>query len=320
MIDKGVDHLDRLVEKAAGIVAEIDDVALELVGRNILLELQHRRFQSVGRLFVELRDADVADVLVLLMRLHGFDVDFRARELDVDLLLVLAAKDRQLDRRVDDAAHFLDGLIERQALHAFVVDAGDQVAGLDAGARGRRVVDRGHHLDEAIFLRDLDPQTAELALGLGPHILESLGVEIARMRIERRQHAVDRGFDHLLFVWLLDIVGAHLVEDVAEQAQILICVGRSGQRGPADQTARLLTERHTSGAQGDAGSNQSSFPNHPPTFRVSDRAHHGPGSIEVPSLRNSTYKTGCFAPIAMVAAVCAVPSPMLATGSPANRN
>ena len=90
---------------------------------------------------------------------------------------------------------------------------------------GGRVVDRRDDLDEAVFLRDLDAETAELALGLGPHVLEALGVKVARMRIERRQHAVDRGLDELLLVGLLDIVGAHLVENVAEQAEMLVGVG-----------------------------------------------------------------------------------------------
>ena len=62
----------------------------------------------------------------------------------------------------------------------------------------------------------------------------------------------------------------------------------------ADQRARLLAKRDASGANGDAGGDQSCFPNHPPTFRMSDFAHHGPGSIEVPSLRNSTYKNRLF--------------------------
>ena len=50
------------------------------------------------------------------------------------------------------------------------------------------------------------------------------------MRVERGQHAVDGVFDQLLFVRLLDIISANLVEHVAEQAQVLIGVGGGGQR------------------------------------------------------------------------------------------
>ena len=51
---------------------------------------------------------------------------------------------------------------------------GDEVAGLDPGAVGRRALDRRHHLDEAVLLGDLDAEPAELALGLHPHVVEVL--------------------------------------------------------------------------------------------------------------------------------------------------
>ena len=44
------------------------------------------------------------------------------------------------------------------------------------------------------------------------------------MRIEPRQHAVDRGCDQLGVVGLVDVVGAHLLEDVAEQMELAVGV------------------------------------------------------------------------------------------------
>ena len=58
------------------------------------------------------------------------------------------AQDGEGDRRVDRAAHLLDGLLERQALHLLAVEVRDEVAGLDAGAGGGRAVHRRDHLDE----------------------------------------------------------------------------------------------------------------------------------------------------------------------------
>ena len=60
-IEEGVDDFDRLVEQAAGIVAQIEDIALELVAGRVLLELVHRGLQTVVGLLVELGDADIAD-------------------------------------------------------------------------------------------------------------------------------------------------------------------------------------------------------------------------------------------------------------------
>ena len=72
---KSIDDVDRLIEQAAGIVAQIEDVALELVGGDLAVELLHRRLQTVRGLLGELGDADVADVVVLDMRAHRLDLD-----------------------------------------------------------------------------------------------------------------------------------------------------------------------------------------------------------------------------------------------------
>ena len=96
------------------------------------------------------------------------------------------------------------------------------------------------------------------------------------MRIERGQHAVDGVFDELLLIGLLDIVGAHLVEHVAKQAEILVGVGGSGLSRSADDGARLLAKRGASRSNCDSCGDKGCFANHPPTFRLSDFAHHGP--------------------------------------------
>ena len=75
-------------------------------------------------------------------------------------------------------------------------------------------------LDHALFHRDLDAEAAELAGGILLHVLEHFWVEIARMRIERRQHAVDGGAQQRLLVGCIDIFAADAVEHFAEEAQI----------------------------------------------------------------------------------------------------
>ncbi len=69
-----------------------------------------------------------------------------------------------------------------------------------------RAVDRRDDLHAAVLLRDLDAEAAELALGLDPHVVEVVGRQVARMRVELGQHAVDRRLDQLLVVDLLDVV------------------------------------------------------------------------------------------------------------------
>ena len=91
-------------------------------------------------------------------------------------------------------------------------------------------------LMQAVLLGDFDAEAAELALRLDLHVLERLGVHVARMRVERGEHAVDGRFDQLGLVRLLDIVVANLVEHVAEQIELAIGVGGGRVGGGADRT------------------------------------------------------------------------------------
>ena len=111
---------------------------------------------------------------------------------------------------------------ERQPQHALAVHLGDEVARLDPGAVGRRAVDRRDHLDEAVLLRDLDAEAAELAPGLHPHVVEVVGRADSSNAGRAGEHAVDRRLDQLLVVDLLDVRGADPLEDVAEQVELLV--------------------------------------------------------------------------------------------------
>ena len=198
-IEERVRHHDGLVEQPAGVVAQVDDEARELVGADIRGQLVDAAAQALVGLLVELRDAQNADV-AFDPGAHRTDLDHLAGELDLERLLGLLALDLERHRRIDRAAHLVDGLVEVEPLNLLAVDLGDDVVGEDARPRGRRIVDRRDDLDEAVLHRDLDAEAAEFAAGLDLHVAEALGVHVARMRIERGQHAVDGRFDQLGFL------------------------------------------------------------------------------------------------------------------------
>ncbi len=77
---------------------------------------------------------------------------------------------------------------------------GNIVASKNASLGGGRIVDRGDDLDEFVFHRDFDAEAAEFTLGLGAHVFGILRIHVARMRIERRKHAVDGTLDQLVFL------------------------------------------------------------------------------------------------------------------------
>ena len=138
------------------------------------------------------------------------------------------AHDLELGLGVDRPLHLVDGLLQRKPLDRVAVDLRDQIARQDAGLRRRRIVDRRDYLDQAILHRDLDAEPAELAGGGLLHVAPRLVVHVARMRIERGDHAVDRALDQLGVVGLFDVVGPDPLEHVAEQIELRIGIRNCG--------------------------------------------------------------------------------------------
>src|SRR5215204_7058843 len=131
-LQERVRYRDRLIEQTARIVAQIDDEALQLVRRDLGLQIGDRLLQVLGGLLVDLGDADVADV-VLRPRAHGPHADDVARDRYLDRLVLALAHDGELDLSGYRAAHLLDRLVQGETLHVLFVDLGDDVVGHDAG-------------------------------------------------------------------------------------------------------------------------------------------------------------------------------------------
>ncbi len=158
-------------------------------------------------------------------------MDGLASERHLDRLVLTLADDRQPDLGIDGASHLAHRLTEREALNRLVVELGDEIAGQNAGLCRRGLVDRRDHLDQTVLHGDLDPEAAELALGIHLHFAEAVGIHVARMRIEPAEHAVDRTLDELGVFGLFDVIRAHPLEYVAEQAELPIHVLHGGRIG-----------------------------------------------------------------------------------------
>ena len=146
LVEEVVGDGDRLVEQAAGVAAQVDHVALEVLDR--LLQGVDLLHQVGVRLLVEGGDLDV-DHVAFGPRLDGVDADHVAHDLDVEGIVLALAHDGERDRRVDRPAHLVDRLLERQADDLLAVQVRDEVVGLQPGLGRRRVVDGGDDLDHA---------------------------------------------------------------------------------------------------------------------------------------------------------------------------
>ncbi len=197
------------MQQAARVVPQVEHQALHLPLLEQALEVLHH---ALGGSLLELRDADPGIARLDHLRFHALHADHRAGQRDHQRRALALARDGERDLRVRLAAHLL---------HGRVVELDDQVARLDAGLERRRVLDRRDHLDEAVLHPDLDAEAAELALRADLQLFERLRIEIGRMRVEPREHAVDRLGDQLLVLDRLDVVGLDGAEHLGEGAQLL---------------------------------------------------------------------------------------------------
>jgi len=93
----------------------------------------------------------------------------------------------------------------------------DQVARHDSGSCSRRVIDRARPLDKAVFHRDFDTKPPN-SPWWSPACRSSLLIHVARMRIERGNHAV-----------------------IAPSISLLSSVSRHSWRGPLEHVADRLS-------------------------------------------------------------------------------
>ena len=194
-------------------------------------------------MLLELGDADVADVRLDQLWLDTLGLDDGAGQLHREGPGLALAADGQDDRRTRLAAHALDRLGAGQAAHRGIVDLDDQVTALEAGTGSRRVFDRSDDPHEAVFHADLDAQSAEFTLRAFAQFLVGFRVEVGRVRVQSRHHAVDGLGNQFLVVDGLDVIRLDPAVYLGEGAQLVqrqgcqgFLVGRGGDRQGEDGT------------------------------------------------------------------------------------
>src|SRR5262249_6533479 len=166
LLQERIGNRDCLIEQTAGIVAQVENITLELVVGDLRADVGDGLLQPLGCLLIELSQPDITDVIAFGLRAYRAHTNDVARNRYLNWFILTFARDRQLDLGIHRPAHFFDGLIQGQPLNLLVVELGDDVVGHDASLGGRRFVDWRHHLDQPVFHGDLDAEPAELTSGL----------------------------------------------------------------------------------------------------------------------------------------------------------
>ena len=189
LVQKQIGNADRLIKQPSWVVADVENNAGQFaVG--FLAGIFDRFFNHFINIFRKRGNADISNVAALDFALDGLDFDFLAFEGNVKRLFAGTANG-QFDFGADLAAHFVDGFVQGKSHNLFAVNTGNVIARFQSRLGGRRVVNRRNNLDDAVFHGNFYAQTAEFSGSLLAHVFKALFVEIAGMRIQRNQHAVN---------------------------------------------------------------------------------------------------------------------------------
>ena len=226
---EAVGDFHALIEQAPGVVADIEDDALEaarLLG--LLLEIL-KPLQNLGvRDGREHAQLDVAVPFSEQAPLDRLDLEFLA--LDVHGERVAAAKEGKHDLAAGWALDPRDGVVPVERRRLDPVDAFDEVAALDARAPGRRALDGGYHHEPALALFEVDADADDLGVAFGflLELLVLVGVHEARMRVEHLGQAAGRAVHQLTLGDVLDVVVLDVREHLGEDGELVVGVEASG--------------------------------------------------------------------------------------------
>jgi hypothetical protein len=200
--DELVDDLDCLVERAAGIVADVEQQPAHAFRRERL----KRAFQiAIGVL------AEIPQLNVSRRRIdhecggNRRNRDFVAHELDIDRLSVTAAPESNLHRRAARAAQLLHRLVGVPALGVFAGDVRDDVALPHALLVSGRSLEDKLRDDVAVHGADLNPDAVVVPFLPLPHLRVLARVEETRMRVEGREHPAHGAVHQTIGIDLVDV-------------------------------------------------------------------------------------------------------------------
>ena len=200
---KFVGHLDRLVERAARVITDIEEQPLHAFRRQFLESGLHL---AIGVL-TEIAHLDIAGRRVEHeMRRHGENVHFVANHAQRNQLGVAAAADFDLDRSPLLAAQLLHGLLGRPALGLFAVNLRDDIAAANTFFGRRRSFEHALRRNLTVDRRDGDAEAVIAPFLTLTHRGVLFWVEEARMRIERGEHAADGPVDETVGIGVRHVV------------------------------------------------------------------------------------------------------------------
>ena len=237
---EAVRHLDRLIERAAGIAAQVEDQTLHA----LLRELAQCSTQFRIGVLPEVLKLDVASRRVQQDR--GGDrrnVDFIPHDGKLDGFVVGGASNRDVHRRALGSAQLSHRLFGVPALGRLALDEDDDVATAQTSLVRGRAFEDVEDGDVAIDDVDGDAQAVVAAFLALTHLGKTARVHEARMRIERLEHPGNGAVDQPVGLHLADVL---LLDGLQSGRKYLVLVGNlvlRDQRRPAEEPPDYRRDR-----------------------------------------------------------------------------
>ena len=130
------------------------------------------------------------------MIFHRLDLDGCADQCNLEGFLAAGPEHCEVHFRTRGPSQKILHLVETQSLQALAVDGENAVPGFDSRARGRGIIDRRYDVDASLIGGNDETHSAVTARRLHLHFREGFWIEITRMRIEIRDHPIERVLDH----------------------------------------------------------------------------------------------------------------------------
>ena len=202
--EEEIGQRDRFVERAAGVGAQIEHQPVDPAG-GFRFHFFPRCKDIAADIAGKFIDHDLADIALMQFPGDRFEFDHAALHRKIEGFVAARTEDGELDRGTLAASHLRDRFIELLPHDQPPIEMGDEIAGLDPRNIGRAAAERRDHLHRAVFRHDGEAQARIIAVDHRFEPLQIAAVEIARMRIERGQHAIDHAAHQRFIVDRVDI-------------------------------------------------------------------------------------------------------------------
>ena len=193
-IQQGVCGFDGCLQYAAGIVANVDNQAIQ-VAAIFFFQFGQGLAELPSCFGLELGNPHIA---VTVFNHPGFNagyLDDIAGNVDLDRGALAFPHDGQGQYRARFAAHEFHGFLKRHAFDRLFVQFDDQVTCQYAGFVSGGVVNGCNDFYKAVFHTHFNAQTAKLTGGTFFQFLVILGGQVGRVGVQVRQHAFDGAFE-----------------------------------------------------------------------------------------------------------------------------